>query len=103
MFPIVGIGTSAGGLEALELFFRHVPAECGMAFVVIQHLLPTHAGNLPELLQRSTSVKVFQSIAQPKFSLTTSMTSLRQRKPNTNCWLKLQNLKRNLQADPGET
>ena len=42
MFPIVGIGTSAGGLEALELFLRHVPAECGMAFVVIQHLSPTH-------------------------------------------------------------
>jgi two-component system CheB/CheR fusion protein len=60
MFPIVGIGTSAGGLETLELFLRHVPAECGMAFVVIQHLSPTHAGNLPELLQRSTTMKVSQ-------------------------------------------
>ena len=60
MFPIVGIGTSAGGLEALELFLRHVPAECGMAFVVIQHLSPTHVGNLPELLQRSTTMKVSQ-------------------------------------------
>ena len=57
---IVGIGTSAGGLEALELFLRHVPAECGMAFVVIQHLSPTHVGNLPELLQRSTTMKVSQ-------------------------------------------
>jgi len=60
MFPIVGIGTSAGGLEALELFFSHVPKDCGMAFVVIQHLSPTHTGSLPELLQRSTSMKVSQ-------------------------------------------
>jgi two-component system CheB/CheR fusion protein len=60
MSPIVGIGASAGGLEALELFLRHVPAECGMAFVVIQHLSPTHVGNLPELLQRSTTMKVSQ-------------------------------------------
>ncbi|MDD2853512.1 MAG: chemotaxis protein CheB [Desulfuromonadaceae bacterium] len=60
MFPIIGIGTSAGGLEALELFLHHVPAGCGMAFVVIQHLSPTHSGNLPELLQRSTTMKVSQ-------------------------------------------
>ena len=60
MFPIVGIGTSVGGLEALELFLHHVPAGCGMAFVVIQHLSPTHVGNLPELLQRSTAMKVTQ-------------------------------------------
>ncbi len=59
-FPIVGIGTSAGGLEALELFLSHVPRECGMAFVVIQHLSPDHVGNLPELLQRTTTMKVEQ-------------------------------------------
>jgi len=60
LFPIVGIGTSAGGLEALEQFLSHVPKECGMAFVVVQHLSPDHTGNLPELLQRSTSMKVQQ-------------------------------------------
>ncbi|WP_051092385.1 chemotaxis protein CheB [Geopsychrobacter electrodiphilus] len=60
LFPIVGIGTSAGGLEALELFLRHVPKECGIAFVVVQHLSPDHTGNLPELLQRFTSMKVQQ-------------------------------------------
>ena len=60
LFPIVGIGTSAGGLEALELFLRHVPKEYGIAFVVVQHLSPNHVGNLPELLQRSTSMKVLQ-------------------------------------------
>ena len=53
-FPIVGIGASAGGLEALELFFGNMPKDSGMAFVVIQHLDPNHAGIMPELLQRIT-------------------------------------------------
>ncbi len=59
-FPIVAIGASAGGLEALEQFLGQVPANCGIAFVVIQHLDPTHAGLLPELLQRNTTMKVIQ-------------------------------------------
>ncbi|WP_427501555.1 chemotaxis protein CheB [Methylomonas sp. MED-D] len=42
--PIIGIGASAGGLEALEQFFRHVPSVCGAGFVVIQHLDPTRKG-----------------------------------------------------------
>ena len=61
MFPIVGIGASAGGLEALELFLSHLPKGCGMAFVVVQHLSPDHIGNLPELLQRSTPMNVRQA------------------------------------------
>ncbi len=60
MFPIIGIGASAGGLEALQQFLSHVPKDCGMAFVVVQHLSPDHVGNLPELLQRSTTMKVQQ-------------------------------------------
>ena len=60
-FPIVGIGASAGGLEALELFFGNMPKDSGMAFVVIQHLDPNHAGIMPELLQRITPMKVFQA------------------------------------------
>ena len=60
-FPIVGIGASAGGLEALELFFENMPKESGMAFVVIQHLDPDYKGILPELLQRTTTMKVFQA------------------------------------------
>ncbi len=56
----MGIGASAGGLEALELFLANVPAESGMAFVIIQHLDPTHKGVLVELLQRDTSMQVFQ-------------------------------------------
>lgn len=60
-FSIVGIGASAGGLEALEQFFEMMPMDSGMAFVVIQHLDPTHAGIMPELLQRITKMKVFQA------------------------------------------
>jgi two-component system CheB/CheR fusion protein len=60
-FPIVGIGASAGGLEALELFFKNMPKDNGMAFVVIQHLDPNHVGIMPELLQRITPMKVFQA------------------------------------------
>jgi two-component system CheB/CheR fusion protein len=59
-FPIVGIGASAGGLEALEEFLRHVPEGNGMALVVVQHLDPTHKGVMPELLQRATTMKVVQ-------------------------------------------
>lgn len=59
-FPIVGIGASAGGLEALEQFLGHVPKQCGMAFVIVQHLDPTHKGIMPELLQRATGMKVIQ-------------------------------------------
>jgi two-component system CheB/CheR fusion protein len=59
-FPIVGIGASAGGLEALELFFKKMPANNGMAFVVIQHLDPNQKDILPEILQRITAMKVLQ-------------------------------------------
>jgi len=60
-FPIVGIGASAGGLEALEQFLGNVPENSGMAYVVIQHLDPTQKGMLPELLQRITPMKVYQA------------------------------------------
>ncbi len=57
-FPIVGVGASAGGLEALGLFLKHVPERSGMAFVVIQHQDPHHVSGLPELLQRQTTMSV---------------------------------------------
>jgi len=60
-FPIVGIGASAGGLEALEQFLGNIPEKSGMAYVVIQHLDPTQKGMLPELLQRITPMKVYQA------------------------------------------
>lgn len=58
--PIVGLGASAGGLEALESFLKNVPHESGIAFVVVQHLDPTHKGIMVELLQRSTTMPVAQ-------------------------------------------
>ncbi len=60
VFPIVGIGASAGGLEALDQFLRNVPADSGMAFVIVQHLDPMRRGVMPELLQRVTRMKVVQ-------------------------------------------
>src|SRR5690242_6748332 len=58
--PIVGIGASAGGLEALEIFLKHVPKNSGPAFVIVQHLDPTHKGILAEFLQRCTAMPVAQ-------------------------------------------
>jgi two-component system, chemotaxis family, CheB/CheR fusion protein len=59
-FPIVGIGSSAGGLEALDLFLANVPRDNGMAFIIVQHLDPTHKDMMVELLQRVTPMKVTQ-------------------------------------------
>ncbi len=61
IFPIVAIGASAGGLEAITRFLGDVPKDSGLAFVVIQHLDPTHVGMFAELLQRVTSMKVEQT------------------------------------------
>ncbi|WP_306590482.1 chemotaxis protein CheB [Geothrix sp. 21YS21S-4] len=60
-FPIVGIGASAGGLEALDEFLKHLPPNSGMAFVVVQHLDPNRPGMLVELLQRATLMKVVRA------------------------------------------
>jgi len=70
-FPIVGIGASAGGLEALEQFLKHLPVVSGMAFVIVQHLDPTRKDGISELLQRATSMKVVQvknrTVVRPDF------------------------------------
>ena len=63
-FPIVGIGASAGGLTALEQFLSHVPPQCGMAIVVVQHRDPHSEGMLVELLQRHTPMPVVQALDQ---------------------------------------
>ena len=60
-FPIVCLGASAGGLEALEQYLGNVPVNSDMGYVVIQHLDPTQKGMLPELLQRITKMEVFQA------------------------------------------
>lgn len=59
-FPIVGIGASAGGLEAFEQFFTNMPFNSGMAFVLIQHLDPAHKSILTELIGRFTKMKVLE-------------------------------------------
>lgn len=58
IFPIVGIGASAGGLEALTDFFDHVPQDAGMAFVVVTHQHPGHTSLLPELIGRHTTMPI---------------------------------------------
>jgi two-component system CheB/CheR fusion protein len=58
VFPIVGIGASAGGLEAFTQLLKHLPSETGMAFVVVQHLAPQHESMLAELLGRATPMQV---------------------------------------------
>ena len=59
-FPIVGIGASAGGLEALQQFFKAMPPDQELAFIVVVHLDPSHVSLLPELLQKQTAIKVVQ-------------------------------------------
>ncbi len=60
-FPIIGIGASAGGLEAFELFFKTMPVDSGMAFVLIPHLDPGHASMLSDILQRITTMPVHEA------------------------------------------
>ncbi len=58
---VVGIGASAGGLEAFQAFLTAMPAESGMAFVLVQHLAPDHVSMLVELLSKYTQMKVYQA------------------------------------------
>ena len=60
-FPVVGIGASAGGLEALREFFGKMPADNGIAFVVVTHLHPGHVSLLPELLGKTTRMPVVEA------------------------------------------
>jgi two-component system CheB/CheR fusion protein len=60
-FPVVGIGASAGGLEALYKLFDALPADTGMAFVLIQHLDPTHSSMMAGLLAGHTAMKVLEA------------------------------------------
>lgn len=68
-FPVVGVGASAGGLGACERFFHTLPAKPDMAFVLVQHLDPTHESSLAELLQNHTAMPVVQveegAVVQP--------------------------------------
>jgi two-component system, chemotaxis family, CheB/CheR fusion protein len=60
-FLIAALGASAGGLEPLESFFKKMPSDAGIAFVIVQHLAPDHPSALPELLARHTEMPVEQA------------------------------------------
>ncbi len=60
-FPVVGIGASAGGLEAFVDLLKHLPADIGMAYVIVQHLDPKHESMLGELLARATPMRVVEA------------------------------------------
>ncbi|GAB5521316.1 MAG: chemotaxis protein CheB [Rhodothermales bacterium] len=59
-FRIVGIGASAGGLEALKAFFENVPEQCPHSFVIIQHLSPDYKTMMAELLSRNTALPIYE-------------------------------------------
>jgi len=60
-FPVVGVGASAGGLEAFTQMLGALPADTGMAFVLVQHLAPRHASLLTEILARATTMPVTEA------------------------------------------
>src|SRR5258706_3506863 len=61
LFPIVGIGASAGGLEAFTRLLQHLPSDTGMAFAFVQHLSPHHPSMLASLLSRGTTMPVTEA------------------------------------------
>jgi two-component system CheB/CheR fusion protein len=60
--PVVGIGASAGGLEACTKLLDNLPSDTGMAFILVQHLDPTHESMMPELLAHHTRMTVVQAV-----------------------------------------
>ncbi len=61
-FPVVGIGASAGGLEAISRLLQSLPLDTGMAFVVVQHLDPKRESLLPLILQKATKMPVAHAV-----------------------------------------
>src|ERR1700694_294036 len=60
-FPVVALGASAGGLDAFRKLFDELPADSGMAFILVTHLDPTHASMMVELLASHTKMNVLQA------------------------------------------
>lgn len=65
-FCVVGLGASAGGLEAFRQLLTALPADTGLGFVVVQHLAPTYASSLAEILSRSTPMTVIEVKDEPR-------------------------------------
>ena len=68
-FPVVGLGASAGGVEALQQFFDQMPATSGMAFVIVLHLSPHHESHAAAILQRHTGMPVVQVTASVRIQV----------------------------------
>src|SRR5687768_16634739 len=62
LFPVVGIGASAGGLEAFKRLIKAIPENSGMAYILVQHLDPAHDSILAEILQRLTKIPIQEII-----------------------------------------
>ena len=60
LFPVVGVGASAGGLEAFKRLIKAIPENSGMAYILVQHLEPSHESILAELLQKVTSIPIHE-------------------------------------------
>jgi two-component system, chemotaxis family, CheB/CheR fusion protein len=60
-FPIVAIGASAGGIQAMNELLKHLPPNTGMGYIYIQHMDPEHVSNLAEIFRRSTGMKVVEA------------------------------------------
>ena len=60
-YYIVAVGASAGGLEAIEALFSNIPADCGISFVLVQHLSPDYKSLMVELLSKKTNLKVIRA------------------------------------------
>src|SRR5580698_5540139 len=60
-FPVVAVGASAGGLDACRKFVAALPTDTGMAFILVQHLDPTHESMMVDLLAGHTSMPVYQA------------------------------------------
>ena len=60
LFPVVGIGASAGGLDAFKKLVATIPEDSGMAYILVQHLHPKHDSALPEILQRVSKIPVIE-------------------------------------------
>src|SRR5580704_17807813 len=58
LFPVVGVGASAGGLDAFKRLIKAIPEDSGMAYILVQHLDPVHESILADLMQRITKIPV---------------------------------------------
>ena len=75
--PVVGVGASAGGIEAFTALLKALPPDTGLAFVFIQHLAPTHESLLAEILQRTTQMRVLEVRDEPEIEPNCAMRSRR--------------------------